>query len=60
VQAENHLHTIQGETGKTVEILEKMQNSQAEMNGYLRGVLSKDIQVSLTLDEERSSRVARS
>jgi hypothetical protein len=42
VQAENHLHTIQGNTGKTVEILEKMQLGQAEQNGYLRGLLSKD------------------
>lgn len=39
VQAENHLHTIQGNTGKTVEILEKMQIGQAELNGYLKGIL---------------------
>jgi len=42
VQAENHLHTIQGNTGKTVEILEKMQLGQAELNGYLRGLLNRD------------------
>src|ERR1700753_3049256 len=42
VQAENHLNTIQGNTGKTVELLEKMQVGQAEMNGYLKGVLGKD------------------
>jgi hypothetical protein len=42
VQAENHLCTIQGNTGKTVEILEKMQVGQAEFNGYLKGFLNKE------------------
>lgn len=38
VQAENHLSTIQENTGKTVELLQQIQVGQAEMNGYLRGI----------------------
>lgn len=39
VQAENHLQTIQLNTAKTNEILEKMATGQAEMNGWLKGRL---------------------
>lgn len=39
VQAENHLSTIQVNTGKTNEILEKMAAGQSEMNGWLKGRL---------------------
>lgn len=39
VQAENHLTTIQTNTGKTNEILERMAEGQAEMNGWLKGRL---------------------
>jgi hypothetical protein len=39
VQAENHLQTIQANTAKTVEVLEKMVVAQAETNGFLRGIV---------------------
>jgi hypothetical protein len=39
VQSENHLTTIQGNTAKTNEILERMASGQAEMNGWLKGRL---------------------
>ncbi len=39
VQAENHLQTIQTNTGKTNDILERMAEGQAEMNGWLKGRL---------------------
>lgn len=37
VQAENHLHTIQENTGKTNVLLERVVEGQAEMNGFLKG-----------------------
>lgn len=39
VQAENHLHTIQENTSKTNDLLGKVVEGQAEMNGFLRGRL---------------------
>lgn len=39
VQAENHLKTIEMNTGKTNEILQEMVKGQAEMNGWLKGKL---------------------
>lgn len=39
VQAENHLNTIQANTAKANELLEKMVENQAEMNGFLKGRL---------------------
>lgn len=39
VQSENHLTTIQGNTAKTNDILERMASGQAEMNGWLKGRL---------------------
>jgi hypothetical protein len=39
---ENHLHTIQDNTGRTVELLERMVYEQAEFNSYLRGKLERD------------------
>lgn len=42
VTAENHLTTIQTNTAKTVEVLEDMKVGQAELNGYLRGILNKE------------------
>lgn len=39
VQAENHLNTIQQNTSKTNELLEKMNENQVEMNGWLKGRL---------------------
>lgn len=39
VQAENHLNTIQANTAKTNELLEKISENQAEMNGFLKGRL---------------------
>lgn len=38
-QAENHLFTIQSNTSKTNDLLEKVVEGQAEMNGFLRGRL---------------------
>jgi len=43
VQAENHLKTIEVNTGHTNEILEKMELSQAELTGYLKGILNKQL-----------------
>jgi hypothetical protein len=37
IQAENHLHTIQENTSKTNDLLGKVVEGQAEMNGFLRG-----------------------
>lgn len=34
---ENHLAHVQDNTSKTVELLEKVVEGQAEMNGYLKG-----------------------
>lgn len=39
VQAENHLNTIQANTSKTNELLGKVVENQAEMNGFLKGRL---------------------
>lgn len=39
VQAENHLHTIQENTSKTNDLLGKVVEGQAEMNGFLKGRL---------------------
>lgn len=36
---DNHLHTIQENTGQTVELLEDLVKEQREMNGYLKGRL---------------------
>lgn len=36
-QAGNHLHTIEENTAKTNELLEKLVEGQAEMSGFLRG-----------------------
>ena len=41
VQAENHLKTIEANTGKTNEHLEKIEIGQAELNGYIKGFLNK-------------------
>jgi hypothetical protein len=37
VQAENHLTTIQQNTAKSNDLLEKVVEGQAEMNGFLKG-----------------------
>lgn len=37
LQSENHLTTIQQNTGRTVEILEQMQRDQAELLGFIKG-----------------------
>ncbi len=36
-QAGNHLHTIQENTSRTNELLEKVVTNQIELNGWLRG-----------------------
>lgn len=41
VQAENHLHTIQENTAKTNELLEKVVLNQVDMNGWLKGRASR-------------------
>jgi hypothetical protein len=35
----NHLHTIQENTGRSAELLEKLVEGQAELNGYIKGKL---------------------
>jgi hypothetical protein len=42
VQAENHLTTIQVNTGKTNDLLEKVVENQTELNGWLKGRASRD------------------
>lgn len=42
VQAENHLATIQTNTGKTNDLLEKVVENQIELNGWLKGRASRD------------------
>lgn len=37
----NHLHTIEDNTGKTVQILETMALEQRELAGYLRGLAER-------------------
>ncbi len=37
----NHLHTIQENTGKTVEILQELRKDQAELVGYLKGLSAR-------------------
>jgi hypothetical protein len=39
---ENHLTHVQENTAKTVELLERMANEQAELNGYLKGKLDRN------------------
>lgn len=39
VQAENHLHTIEGEAVKQTALLSEMIREQSETNGYLRAVV---------------------
>jgi hypothetical protein len=42
VQTENHLTTIQTNTGKTNDLLEKVVENQIELNGWLKGRASRD------------------
>jgi hypothetical protein len=42
VQTENHLKTIETNTAKTNEILEKMELQSAELTGFLKGILNKN------------------
>ena len=41
VQAENHLKTIENNTSRTNEILEKMELQSAELTGYLKGIFNR-------------------
>lgn len=41
VQAENHLQTIQTNTSKTNDLLEKVVDNQIEMNAWLKGRASR-------------------
>jgi hypothetical protein len=43
VQAENHLKTIETNTAMTNTILEKMELQSAELTGFLKGILNKDV-----------------
>jgi hypothetical protein len=43
VQAENHLHAIEISTAKTNDILEKMELQSAELTGFLKGILNKNV-----------------